>query len=243
MQKSESITELAKALVRAQTEIGVAQMNSVNPFLKNRYADLGSVIEAVKPALAKNGLAFVQPASMSDGVVAVETVLLHESGEYISETLSLPAGEERGKSLAQVTGSIVTYLRRYGLSAMLGVYADEDADVARPAASAQRAQPPPAQPDEPPDLWEAESETPAQPVSLDGPIPAELVGKSWHEFRDCAARLLDHYNSGGHVFNTLKGEFGNDYHPWVSWDDVEAAKCWDALVAHAERADGDNGAA
>ena len=85
-----------------------------------------------------------------------------------------------------------------------------------------------------PDLWDAEAQA-AQPVALDGPIPAELRGKSWHEFRDGAARLHSYYQSGQHVFNTLKGIFGEDYHPWASWDAVEMAKAWDALVEHAER--------
>jgi hypothetical protein len=136
MKMSESITEVAKALVAAQSEFETATMNATNPFLMSRYADLGAVIEAVRPALSKHGLTFVQPASMADGVVTVETVVLHESGEYIAESISLEATAEKGKSAAQVAGSIITYLRRYGLSAMLGVYADEDNDGAEPTKSA-----------------------------------------------------------------------------------------------------------
>jgi len=47
-------------------------------------------------------------------------------------TASLQLGEERGKSLAQVAGSIVTYLRRYPLASILGMYADEDGDGNEP---------------------------------------------------------------------------------------------------------------
>jgi hypothetical protein len=165
MNHSESILEVSKALVKAQAGFQSAAMNAVNPFLKNRYADLGAVIEAVRPALISNGLTFLQPASMADGVVTVETVVLHESGEYISESISLAAHDEKGKSAAQVTGSIITYLRRYGLSAMLGVYTEEDNDGGTPQTAAQRPatpkrNPPAAQsgpPEPPPDAWDEEA--------------------------------------------------------------------------------------
>ena len=58
----------------------------------------------------------------------METVLTHASGEWISSSLSLPLADEKGKSGAQVAGSIITYLRRYTLSAVLGMYSDEDTD-------------------------------------------------------------------------------------------------------------------
>ena len=128
MNKSDSITKLATALVKAQSEMGVAKMNAVNPFLKNRYADLGSVIDAVKPVLNKHGISYVQHVSALNERVSVETILLHESGEWLGESISLELGIEKGKSAAQVAGSIITYLRRYSLAAICGIYADEDTD-------------------------------------------------------------------------------------------------------------------
>jgi hypothetical protein len=83
--------------------------------------------------LAKNGLAVTQLTFGEDGVVGVETILTHLSGEWISDRVSMQVGEERGKSSAQVAGSIVTYLRRYSLASILGVYADEDGDGNKPA--------------------------------------------------------------------------------------------------------------
>ena len=128
MNKSDSIMYLAGALSKAQAEIRAAQMNAQNPFLKNKYADLGAVIEAVREPFAKNKLAYAQ-LPYSDGVnVGIETILMHESGEYLSEKIALPMGDERGKSQAQVMGSIITYLRRYSLASIAGVYADEDTD-------------------------------------------------------------------------------------------------------------------
>jgi len=133
MNKSESIQNLAAALSKAQAEFPVIKFDSVNPFLKNSYASLGAVIAGSRPVLAKNGLAVTQLTFGEDGVVGVETMLLHSSGEWISDRVSMQVGEERGKSSAQVAGSIVTYLRRYSLASILGIYADEDGDGNKPA--------------------------------------------------------------------------------------------------------------
>ena len=175
MKHSDSIAEISKALVKAQSDYSHAAINAVNPFLKNRYADLSSVIDAVRPALTASGLTFLQPASMADGIVTVETIILHESGEHISESISLVAHDEKGKSDAQVTGSIITYLRRYGLSSMLGIYADEDNDGVAPQPRRQtqrQTQRPPAQREGPPamdnqpqDAWDEEQSNATAPAA------------------------------------------------------------------------------
>ena len=128
MDKSETIASLAKSLALAQGEMKPAAMNATNPFLKSRYADLGSIIEAARPVMAKNGLTFTQLVYRDETGIGVETVLMHASGEWISSRLSVEVGEERGKSTAQVAGSVITYLRRYALAAILGIYAEEDTD-------------------------------------------------------------------------------------------------------------------
>lgn len=128
MQKSESIKELASALTKAQGEMPAVKFNSTNPFLKNKYADLGAIIAAAKPVLAKHGLAVSQLSTSDDDRIGVETVLMHQSGEFISSRLTMEIADEKGKSSAQVAGSIITYLRRYALASILGMYADEDGD-------------------------------------------------------------------------------------------------------------------
>ena len=133
---------ISKALVRAQAEMPTVPMNATNPFLKNRYADLGSVIETVRPVLAKHGLAFSQMPVGIGGEVGIKTILIHESGEFFESTITLPLANEKGKSAAQVAGSIITYLRRYSLNGILGIYADEDNDGNQPAAKKKA---PPAQ--------------------------------------------------------------------------------------------------
>lgn len=128
MNKSDSIANLAEALSKAQAEFTHAPLNSVNPFLKNKYADLGSVIQSVRPAMTKNGLSITQSVSADNGIVTVETMLLHSSGEWISQDIGIPVDQSKGMSLAQSIGAVVTYLRRYSIAAMMGVYADEDND-------------------------------------------------------------------------------------------------------------------
>jgi hypothetical protein len=132
MKHSESITKLAAALSKAQAEMPPAPMNSVNPFLKNRFADLGAVITTSRPVLAKHGLSIAQFPVSENGSVGVTSILTHESGEWLEETVVLPLNEERGKSAAQVAGSVVTYLRRYSWSSIIGMYADEDTDGNQP---------------------------------------------------------------------------------------------------------------
>lgn len=130
--QSESVKALAAALAAAQAEMPSVPMNSVNPFLKNKFADLGAVIQSSRPVLAKHGLSLTQfPVSDGDRV-GVTTTLMHSSGEWMSQSVSLPLSEEKGKSAAQVAGSIVTYLRRYSWSSVLGLYADEDTDGHQP---------------------------------------------------------------------------------------------------------------
>jgi threonine dehydrogenase-like Zn-dependent dehydrogenase len=122
MKTSESIKEIAGALVKAQTEIKAAIKDATNPFFKNKYADLASVIEAVRIPLNKAGISFLQPASADEHGVIVETVLLHSSGEWISESLHMPVNKQD----AQAVGSAITYGRRYGLQSLCGVPSEDD---------------------------------------------------------------------------------------------------------------------
>jgi hypothetical protein len=132
MNKSDSIASLADALCKAQAELKSAPFNKKNPFLNNRpYADLGSHIEAAKPILAKQGLSVSQlVTSDEDGRVGVETMLMHKSGEWISTIVTIAPESEKGKSFAQVAGSIISYFRRYSLAGILGMYSDEEDDGA-----------------------------------------------------------------------------------------------------------------
>ncbi len=130
---SPSITNLAKALLAAQEQIGPVTKDATNPFLKNRYASLAAVLDAVRRPLLDNGILLVQRVVPSDSnTAAVETRLLHSSGEWIAgvTTIPLPEAEEGSKvNMGQAVGSAISYARRYGLMAMLSMAAvDEDTD-------------------------------------------------------------------------------------------------------------------
>lgn len=122
MNKSDSIAAIAPALHKAQGKIKGALKDSTNPHFKSKYADLSSVIDAVKQPLLDAGITFHQGIHDAEGGVAVETLLLHTSGEWISSTLRIPAVKQD----AQGYGSAITYGRRYGLQAMCGVPAEDD---------------------------------------------------------------------------------------------------------------------
>lgn len=127
MNKSQSITELAKALCMAQAEMGGAVKASDNPFFKSSYADLASVIKVVKPAFFKHGLSFVQLPVTSEGGkgVGVSTMLMHNSGEWLESEYLLPMD----KVTPQGAGSAITYARRYALSSLCGIpQVDSDAE-------------------------------------------------------------------------------------------------------------------
>jgi hypothetical protein len=130
--RSESIKNLATALAKAQADMPVAVFDATNPFLKSKYASLGAVIQASRPILAKHKLTLVQfPISDVTGI-GVESVLSHESGEFIAERIVIPLTEEKGKTKVQCAGSTLTYLRRYSWASILGMYSDEDSDGSSP---------------------------------------------------------------------------------------------------------------
>lgn len=123
MKTSESIASLAAAMAKAQATIDGAKKDSANPHFKSKYADLASVWDACRAALTANGLSVVQaPGPCVDNRLEMTTMLLHSSGEWISETLTIPLA----KVDAQGYGSATTYARRYALAAMVGVAPEDD---------------------------------------------------------------------------------------------------------------------
>jgi hypothetical protein len=128
MIKSDKIEAVGSALLHLQGAIEPVRKDAQNPFLKNRYASLEAVWETARPALQAAGLAVVQiPEDGGPDAVRITTLLIHAaSGQYIGGTLTVPVAAEKGKSGAQVVGSGVSYARRYGLLALLGITHDDD---------------------------------------------------------------------------------------------------------------------
>ena len=122
MEHSENIGSIAAAMAKAQKEMATATKAAKNPFFKSSYADFNSIREAVMPALNNNGIAVFQLPTETTGNVSVKTTLAHESGEWISCTVTV----KPNKPDPQATGSAITYARRYGLSAITSCGCEDD---------------------------------------------------------------------------------------------------------------------
>lgn len=141
MNKSEQINELATALAKAQGELENASKSSSNPHFKSKYADLAEILNTVRPVFALNGLSVTQCPSFEAGIVSVETILMHSSGQWMSSTISAPVSKQD----AQGVGSAITYCRRYSLASVAGI-AQEDDDANSAVGHAPRQQPKQAKP-------------------------------------------------------------------------------------------------
>ncbi len=127
MEKSESIKELCAALCKFQQDVPhinldrEVEVKTANGKYTFKYATLGNIIDTCKPILVANGLSFTQLVE-PDG--SVTTMLMHTSGEYLMSNLRIS-----GQATAQGIGSSITYAKRYALSAILGIVADDDDDA------------------------------------------------------------------------------------------------------------------
>lgn len=115
--------QIAKALIKAQKEMGNAVKGAKNPFYKSTYADLNSIREVVLPVLNQVGIVVLQPTVHSNGRNFVKTVLLHESGEAMESFTEIICAKPNDP---QAQGSAISYARRYGLQSFLNVGAVDD---------------------------------------------------------------------------------------------------------------------
>lgn len=123
MNRSADIAKISAALVKAQSEMGNATKGASNPFFKSKFADLNSVREATIPVLNAHGISVLQPTVTDGSKSYVETLLLHESGEYLSGQYEIVYGKANDP---QAFGAAVSYARRYSLQAMLNIGAEDD---------------------------------------------------------------------------------------------------------------------
>lgn len=139
MRTSDSLDKIAPALLAAQKAMTFAVKDSQNPHFKSSFAGLPSVIDAVKGPLNENGITYIQsPSPSDDGKLHLTTRLLHSSGQWIEDIAVCPLP----KADPQGFGSASTYLRRYSLAAITGLYQDDDdgeSAVVRSASPASRA--------------------------------------------------------------------------------------------------------
>ena len=123
MEKSENIAEIIKALIKVQPQLKPAIKDKANPFLKSKYADLSGVWDTCRDLLKESGLAVVQVCGIGDNGSYLETILMHESGQWISGKYPLKPVKDDDP---QAMGSAMTYARRYNLAAILGIVTDDD---------------------------------------------------------------------------------------------------------------------
>lgn len=125
MNHSQELDKLAPSLCALQAEIEAAPKGTKGQY--GAYSDLPTCWATVQPLLAKHGLGITQTFQPTDrDEVCITTTLLHKSGQYISGTLNLPYGRNGGP---QGAGAAVTYGRRYGLAAIVGLVTDKDDDA------------------------------------------------------------------------------------------------------------------
>lgn len=123
MEKTESITNLANALMTFQLKVSKIDKDATNPFFHSKYASLSNIQEAIYTPLAESGLVYSQSPSGQNGLT---TILIHaESGEYFMDTYIMPVSKQNDP---QAVGSSITYAKRYALVAILGLNIDEDDD-------------------------------------------------------------------------------------------------------------------
>lgn len=126
IEKSETITNLAKALTEVQKELTHASKDSKG--FNYNYSNLEEVINSSRDLLCKNNLAITQlVGEVIDKVASVTTILMHESGEFLQTTSTIPI-VKAGSNDAQGLGASITYLRRYAYQAIIG-QASEDSDA------------------------------------------------------------------------------------------------------------------
>jgi len=136
MKQSESIKTLLDSMVKAQKEFVTLPKDKDGYGYK--YTDLDTVITTVRPILAKNNLGFMQSLTMTeDNRPGITTRLFNTAGEWIEDTIALPDVAMAKTNAAQNMGAAITYMKRYALSAILGISSDEDTDAATPQSQPQ----------------------------------------------------------------------------------------------------------
>ena len=134
------MNDIIAALAKALPEVGAAIKDANNPHFKSKYADLGSVIDAIRPVVA-HGIWFRQKTVPTAGhTAAVETFYVHTSGQELSAGIT---DAPVTKNDAQGYGSALTYCRRYGLMAAFGIAPEDDDGNAASKAAPAKAKPEP----------------------------------------------------------------------------------------------------
>jgi hypothetical protein len=122
MKHSDSITKIIPALLKAQLDIKNVIRQAENKHFGSKFADLTTILDAIKSPLNANGIVLLQPISSSPEGVTVETMLIHESGEWLSECMFMPVNTSNPHHF----GSACSYTRRYSLQSFVALPSEDD---------------------------------------------------------------------------------------------------------------------
>jgi hypothetical protein len=190
---SEQINEIAAAIAKAQAELENVERGGTNPYFHSRYAQLGAVLDEVRPKFAKQGVAILQHAVNGEGpYVGIVTRLAHSSGQWIESSLYVAPT----RLDAQGVGSAISYLRRYALMAVAGIGPDDDdgeAAVGRPQAPAQPGQNGATRVAVPPPVPAPPAVVPVPPANL-SPLPPSSEETLETAARQRVRMLIDKYD-------------------------------------------------
>lgn len=129
MKTSEFTDQIAMELVNLQ--IAIKDVNRSQQGYQYKYADLESILLLVRPLLHQHNLAITQFPCNEENRVGVTTRLMHVSGQWMENTLTMDLGAPKSMTLPQAAGSVITYCRRYSVAAILGItQTDDDAALA-----------------------------------------------------------------------------------------------------------------
>jgi hypothetical protein len=122
MNKSESIKNIAGALVKFQSSVSKVAKESNNPFFKSKYASLANILDTIQKPLSECGLAISQFPDAN----ALTTIILHaDSGEWMESSYVMPVAKQNDP---QAMGSAITYARRQSIGSILNLNIDDDDD-------------------------------------------------------------------------------------------------------------------
>jgi len=180
--KSDSIKEIAMAMCKVQATMEVASKSKENPFFNSKYADLSEVLRCIKGVLPSEGLSFMQMPSFESGVVSVETIVMHTSGEWISSISASPIA----KSNPQGVGDAITYLRRYSLAAIFGLAQKDDDGNSNSEQSSSKPNKSKAKDDDKPwyddSAWQADIDGVTQAIK-EGTPPEQVINQIAQKFK------------------------------------------------------------
>lgn len=188
MKTSETLTKIAPALVAFQSEVVDPRKNSTNPYFKSKYVELDDLMAAVKPIANKHGL-YINNNITTELVegnkmkVWCQTRLTHVSGEWIESDgqFNLAKGTD-----PQSCGSSQTYIRRYDISAFLGVAWNPDDDGNQGTFGNEKQSPKYADANEQ-DVEPQPPQHPTQKMANDLEVLCQKNGRKIHD-------MLTHYN-------------------------------------------------